>query len=246
MSNIIEYLICFVVGFVALCSVYVNGSQQPPLPLFHRYSALSVLPKNQQKLDNTVQNVKVLIHDVKEKSGVIVDLVQHGFHELQGKVASSASFAWKNTKLVERWQAVLASVDLHQDLTMIKDEQHTLSKQKENKNYFDKENIAHWWKKQSEGRSGLLVYLVPAFSSQYQLLRTAVPFCVDRMVQYMQPLNLLILSALSKPSGINLLRAGLWASIGLGGFKMLQDTYIAGSNWLPAHAQADSYAIVTG
>ena len=112
--------------------------------------------------------------------------------------------------------------------------------------YINKGKLSNWWKRQSEGRSGLLVKLAPTLATQFQLVRTAVPFCVDRMVQYIQPLNLVMLATLSKPRGIRALQYGLLASIGLGGLKMLQDSFAAGSNWLPAYAQEDSYAVVTG
>ncbi len=107
-------------------------------------------------------------------------------------------------------------------------------------------SLYKWWVQRTKGRSGLLVLLVPAMISQMIILRTAVPFLIDRLSQYLQPLYIGTLITLFQPQGPNIIKSVLLSGIAIGGMFMLIDTYQTGSSWVPLQPQSDSYAVVTG
>jgi hypothetical protein len=103
-----------------------------------------------------------------------------------------------------------------------------------------------WWERVTENRTGLLILLVPSLISQLLLLQTVVPFCFDRLIQYMQPFYLTWTLLLSSSRGVNVLRASLLGCSLISMIIMIADTYRVGSYWSPALAREDSYAVVTG
>ena len=103
-----------------------------------------------------------------------------------------------------------------------------------------------WWDSHTKGSRGILVWLMPAILSQLVILRTVVPFFTDRLSQYMQPLSIAILLALTPARGLRLLQNICLASAAVGTCFMFRDTYLAGSSWLPLETREDSYAVVTG
>ena len=107
-------------------------------------------------------------------------------------------------------------------------------------------SIYQWWERKTRGSSGLLLVLVPAMLSQLMILKTAIPFFVDRLSQYLQPVYVGTLVTLFQPQGPKIIQSILLASSLLGGLFMLVDTYRAGSSWIPLVPQEDSYAVVTG
>lgn len=107
-------------------------------------------------------------------------------------------------------------------------------------------SLYKWWVECTKGRSGLLVVLVPAMISQMIILRTAIPFLVDRLSQYLQPLYIGTLITLFQPQGPKLIKSVLLSGIAVGGMFMLIDTYQTGSSWVPLQPRDDSYAVVTG
>ena len=78
------------------------------------------------------------------------------------------------------------------------------------------------------------------------MLQAAVPFCLDRLSQYLSPLYISVSLLLLQKTGPALVQTALCTSIFVGGCFMLADTYNAGSSWLPLKAGNDSYAMVTG
>lgn len=103
-----------------------------------------------------------------------------------------------------------------------------------------------WWNLNTANRSGLLIYLVPAVLSQLIVLDKALPFVINRVVQYVQPTFIALLFSLSSLRSIRLVQTIMLASISTGIACMLVDTYQAGANWAPLHAKCDSYALITG
>lgn len=108
--------------------------------------------------------------------------------------------------------------------------------------------VRKWWKEQSNGRSGILVFLLPALIMQLQIFAATAPFVIERLTQYLNPpLAILAGIALLRPiNGISFLQQTLWISMAVGAVSMLYDTYTAGVNWSPLHPAVDSYAVVTG
>ena len=172
-----------------------------------------------------------------------VDNIHSGIKE------QSDSFMRKS-KFMERWQQIISDIRTYHELEVIGDNTHPSNAPsnsgEHNKRNPEKGKFTIWWRKQTAGRHGLLIFLVPAIASQYEVVKTFAPFCLDRMMQYFQPLNVMVLAAMTRPKGLKTLRIGLWTSIGIGGFKFLQDAYTAGSSWLPARPKDDSYAVITG
>lgn len=103
-----------------------------------------------------------------------------------------------------------------------------------------------WWENQTKGSRGLLVIVIPAIASQVMILQRAIPFFTDRLSQYLQPVYVFSIIALVSPRGNKWIQLVLSSSIAIGAFFMLQDTYQAGSSWLPLETQPDSYSVITG
>jgi hypothetical protein len=95
-------------------------------------------------------------------------------------------------------------------------------------------------------RSGLLVILLPALNAQARLLFAALPFFLDRMMQYYPPINLVALAALSSTIGTRLLGTFLWSTATISFGSMLYDSFVLGADWSPSWSQADSFAVLFG
>ena len=106
--------------------------------------------------------------------------------------------------------------------------------------------LQRWWNVHTSGSRGLLVYLIPSLLNQLAVLQAAVPFCADRLSQYLQPIYMFTSLLLLRRSGPAVVQSVLWSSIACGLGFMLADTYNAGSTWLPLRAKNDSYAVITG
>ena len=106
-------------------------------------------------------------------------------------------------------------------------------------------SLQTWWETHTKGSRGILIWLMPALLSQLMILRTVVPFFMDRLSQYLQPLTIAGLLALTPGKGIRTIQKILLTSAGIGTCFMFRDTYCAGSSWLPLEAKEDSYAIIT-
>ena len=76
--------------------------------------------------------------------------------------------------------------------------------------------IKRWWERNTAGSKGLLVYLFPAVCSQLAVLRTAVPFFLDRLSQYLQPIYIGLSFLLTQKSGAGIIQATLWTSVLIG------------------------------
>lgn len=107
-------------------------------------------------------------------------------------------------------------------------------------------SLKSWWENHTKGSRGILIWLMPALLSQLAILRTVVPFFMDRLSQYMQPLAIAVLVALTPGKGLRAFQNILLVGAGLGTCLMFRDTYCAGSSWLPLEAKDDSYAVITG
>ena len=106
--------------------------------------------------------------------------------------------------------------------------------------------IQKWWDNNTKGRSGLLLLLVPIFIGQLRLVCAAIPFVIDRSIQYINPFSLATLFVTLQPKGLAYLQISLLTSMGLGIVAMMKDSYFTASSWLPIFPRQDSYAIVTG
>lgn len=76
--------------------------------------------------------------------------------------------------------------------------------------------IERWWERNTLGSKGLLVYLFPAVCSQLAVLRTAVPFFLDRLSQYLQPIYMGLSFLLLQKRGAGIIQATLWSSVLIG------------------------------
>lgn len=103
------------------------------------------------------------------------------------------------------------------------------------------------WRSLSEGRSGLLVILVPAVLTQAFLLHRVLHFFVDRLVQYLNPALIGVSLLLRSPRTLDILQSCIWSVISIGGAFMLHDTFKTGSSWSPlAPPETEAYALITG
>lgn len=87
------------------------------------------------------------------------------------------------------------------------------------KNYADKDQdsmIKRWWERNTAGSKGLLIYLFPAVCAQLSILRTAVPFFLDRLSQYLQPIYMGLSFLLMQNRGASIVQATLWTSVLIG------------------------------
>ena len=76
--------------------------------------------------------------------------------------------------------------------------------------------IKRWWKRNTAGSKGLLIYLFPALCAQLSILRTAVPFFLDRLSQYLQPIYMGLSFLLLQKRGNSMIQAVLWTSVLVG------------------------------
>ena len=76
--------------------------------------------------------------------------------------------------------------------------------------------IKRWWARNTAGSKGLLIYLFPALCAQLSILRTAVPFFLDRLSQYLQPIYIGLSFLLLQKRGNSMIQAVLWTSVLVG------------------------------
>lgn len=76
--------------------------------------------------------------------------------------------------------------------------------------------IKRWWARNTAGSKGLLIYLFPALCAQLSILRTAVPFFLDRLSQYLQPIYMGLSFLLLQKRGSSMIQAVLWSSVLVG------------------------------
>lgn len=76
--------------------------------------------------------------------------------------------------------------------------------------------VKKWWERNTLGSKGLLIYLFPAVCSQLAVLRTAVPFFLDRLSQYLQPIYMGLSFLLLQKRGASIIQATLWSSVLIG------------------------------
>ena len=76
--------------------------------------------------------------------------------------------------------------------------------------------VKKWWARNTLGSKGLLIYLFPALYSQIAVLRTAVPFFLDRLSQYLQPIYMGLSFLLLQKRGASIIQATLWSSVLIG------------------------------
>jgi hypothetical protein len=74
------------------------------------------------------------------------------------------------------------------------------------------------WEEQTKGESGLLIFLLPTLAVQLKLFYAIIPFFVDRLVQYLQPISLITSIVLLNSFGFNFIQTSLWSTIILGIF----------------------------
>lgn len=122
----------------------------------------------------------------------------------------------------------------------------TMSRFSTTSKYKLSKQLSAWWEKMTAGRTGLLLFLAPTIATQFRLLQTTVPFCVDRVLQYVQPFDVCLLFALSQQRGVPVVKSVLMGVVVAGLFQMIKDSFQAGSSWMPAKPLYDSYALVTG
>lgn len=76
--------------------------------------------------------------------------------------------------------------------------------------------IQKWWQRNTKDSKGLLIYLFPAVCAQLSILRTAVPFFLDRLSQYLQPIYMGLSFLLLQNRGASVIQATLWTSVLIG------------------------------
>lgn len=103
-----------------------------------------------------------------------------------------------------------------------------------------------WWQRLIAVQKQLWVVLAPKVYKQFLLLKAGVPFCLDRTMQYMQPLNLCLLLALSQWRALAVMKYVVKGIAITSFLQMIRDSIKAGSAWMPAVAHPDSYALITG
>lgn len=106
----------------------------------------------------------------------------------------------------------------------------TMERRKRGRSFL--ESFGQWWIKATEGHSGLLLVLAPTIAYQLRILQAALPFCIDRVMQYVQPLNFFFLSVISSQRGLEVTKTSLWIGIGIGVAQMLRDTFRTGALWM--------------
>jgi hypothetical protein len=79
--------------------------------------------------------------------------------------------------------------------------------------------IKKWWQRNTKDSKGLLIYLFPAVCAQLSILRTAVPFFLDRLSQYLQPIYMGLSFLLLQNRGASIIQATLWTSVLIGEFS---------------------------
>ena len=103
-----------------------------------------------------------------------------------------------------------------------------------------------WWEVKSKGRSGLLVYLVPALIAQISILRRVTPFIFGITSQYIDPINLFTYYSLKNKYMLHYAKRFTLACVGFSFVSMMIDLYFGGSLFIPLVARSDSYALITG
>jgi hypothetical protein len=96
-----------------------------------------------------------------------------------------------------------------------------------------------WWEKKTAKRKGLLIWMVPAVLGQLIVLNRAVPFVIDRLSQYMQPIFIMTSLLLWQRNGPIAMQALLWSSIALGigcmfnlGTVSSTERFVRCNNWV--------------
>jgi hypothetical protein len=90
------------------------------------------------------------------------------------------------------------------------------------------------------------VILFPILLSYYSYISDASPVIFSKVLQYCHPVNFVLFGTLSMSLGITLLKHSLVLGSSVGFMKMMYDSYYYPSNFVPAIALNDSYAVVTG
>lgn len=104
--------------------------------------------------------------------------------------------------------------------------------------------IKKWWQRNTKDSKGLLIYLFPAVCAQLSILRTAVPFFLDRLSQYLQPIYMGLSFLLLQNRGASIIQATLWTSVLIGkilsyGRVLFCDYYIG--EWFVLHVLLSSF-----
>lgn len=109
-----------------------------------------------------------------------------------------------------------------------------------------KSNGLHLLKKISACVQRLFILIVPIISKAFQNLRYVIPLSMERIMQYVQPLNVGLLIATSHTRGMDFLRTAIYTVLIASIAQMAKDTFQFGALWLPVKPLDDSYALVTG
>ena len=107
-------------------------------------------------------------------------------------------------------------------------------------------DFKEWWEDKSKGRSGLLVFLVPAVISQISILKRVTPFIFGITSQYIDPISLLTYYSLKNKYMLQYAKRFTLACVGFSFVSMMTDLYFGGSLFIPLVAKSDSYALITG
>ena len=101
----------------------------------------------------------------------------------------------------------------------------------------DASGLMKWWQRNTADSKGLLIYLLPAVCAQFTILRTAVPFFLDRLSQYLQPIYMGLSFLLLQKRGASIVQATLWTSVLIGASATTLSTYsgVLLLLWLPCH-----------
>ena len=89
----------------------------------------------------------------------------------------------------------------------------------------DASRLMKWWQRNTADSKGLLIYLLPAVCAQFTILRTAVPFFLDRLSQYLQPIYMGLSFLLLQKRGASIVQATLWTSVLIGASAATLSTY---------------------
>ena len=108
--------------------------------------------------------------------------------------------------------------------------------------------LSDWWIKSTQGRKGLLIWIIPAFLTRLAVLQTILPFFVDRVLQYVDPGVLAVAAVVSNPWGISGAKLALSISAWAGLVALLRDTWYFGGQWTPlvSPQSGEAYAVVNG
>jgi hypothetical protein len=103
-----------------------------------------------------------------------------------------------------------------------------------------------WWSQNTQGHSGLAIYVVPIIVTQLSVVKRATPFLINICTQYLDPLNLVVLYGIQQRQLIRVFKSLALIYLGLNGLSMVSDLCFGGATFLSFHPTKESFALITG